>query len=352
MTSMVQENLTPQSLLADQLVAFCRGAFPCRNKLAISNLAQINGGWECEIYSFVLESGEKEERKQEDLILRLFEGSEAASKAKSEFRVMRQLRQIDYPVPWVLVLADKNSPFGKPFVIMEKIEGQVLSSMVCRPSGEPEPHLLHLFCKLLADLHRLDWRPAVSDISRYQTQGLIGSWIAKFQALVGQFEVTDYNEVLDWLQARTEAVTPTEPTVVHGDFHPGNVLLRIDGAPFVIDWTGADISDARFDLCWTLVLINEFYGLTLRDQILAEYQRITGARVENLEVFEVAAALQRLASLTILLRKGGERFGMRPGVETKIMQHLDHVQLTYAVLRDRTGLSIPAIDSLLQSSAL
>ena len=120
---MVQENLTPQSLLADQLVAFCRGAFPCRNKLAISNLAQINGGWECEIYSFVLESGEKEERKQEDLILRLFEGSEAASKAKSEFRVMRQLRQIDYPVPWVLVLADKNSPFGKPFVIYGENRG-------------------------------------------------------------------------------------------------------------------------------------------------------------------------------------------------------------------------------------
>jgi aminoglycoside phosphotransferase (APT) family kinase protein len=333
------------------LVAFCRGAFPCRNNLTISNLVQINGGWECEIYSFILESGEKEQRRQENLILRLFEGSEAASKAKAEFRVMRQLRQVDYPVPWVLVLADKNSPFGKPFVIMERIEGKMLSSIVHRPSGELEPHLLHLFCKLLADLHALNWRPAVSDVSRYQPQGLVGCGIAKTRTLIGQFEVTDYDEVLDWLQARTEAVTLTEPTVVHGDFHPGNVLLRTDGAPFVIDWTGADISDARFDLGWTLVLIHEFYGPTLRDQVLAEYQRIAGVYMENLEIFEVAAALQRLASLTILLRKGGEKLGMRPGIETKIMQHLGHVRLTYALLCDRTGLSIPAIDSLLQSNA-
>jgi aminoglycoside phosphotransferase (APT) family kinase protein len=265
--------------------------------------------------------------------------------------VMRQLREVNYPVPWVLLLADKNSPFGKPFVIMEEIEGKMLSSMVRRPSGEPEPHLLHLFCKLLADLHALNWRRAVSDVSRYQAQGLVGSWITKTRRLIEQFEVTYYDEVLDWLQTRTEAVTPTEPTVVHGDFHPGNVLLRTDGAPFVIDWTGADISDGRFDLGWTLVLIHEFYGLTLRDQVLAEYQRITDVCVENLEVFEVAAALQRLASITILLRKGREKLGMRPGIETRIMQHIGHVGLTYAVLRDRTGLSIPAIDSLLQSSA-
>ena len=66
--------------------------------------------------------------------------------------------------------------------------------------------------------------------------------------MIGQVEVTDYDEVLDWLQTRTKAITPTEPTVVHGDFHPGNVLLRTDGASFVIDWTGADISDYRFDL--------------------------------------------------------------------------------------------------------
>lgn len=76
MTSMVQESPTAQPLggveLANELVAFCRGAFPWRNNLTISNLVQINGGWECEVYSFVLESGEKEQRKQEDLILRLF----------------------------------------------------------------------------------------------------------------------------------------------------------------------------------------------------------------------------------------------------------------------------------------
>ena len=149
--------------------AFCRYIF-CGEQLLVSYLRESNIGSAKHARAILallvraLHSGEKEQRKQEDLILRLFEGSEAVSKAKAEFRVMRQLHQLDHPVPWILVLADKNSPFGKPFVIMEKIEGKMLSSMLRRPSSEPEPHLLHLFCKLLADLHGPNWRPAVSDV--------------------------------------------------------------------------------------------------------------------------------------------------------------------------------------------
>jgi len=308
----------------------------------------ITGGWECEVYSFLLEGHEAGQRKQDELILRLYPMDGAASKAKAEFCVMRQLRQVDYPVPRVHALAVENSTLGKPFVIMEKIGGKVLASMIRRPSGRLRSDLHHLFCKLLAELHSLDWRAAFPDIAHYQAQGLVSRWIAKVRAVIGQFQVTDYDEVLDWLQARQSAVKPYEASVVHLDFHPENVLIRADGAPFVIDWTQADISDRRFDLAWTLLLISESSGPAPRDQVLAEYERITGALVEDLEIFEVAAALKRLASITISLAVGSEKIGMRPGVEAQMVQHADHLQTAYAVLRDRTDLNIPAIDSLLR----
>ncbi len=47
---------------------------------------------------------------------------------------------------------------------------------------------------------------------------------------------------------------------VHWDYHPGNVLLRDDSSAVVIDWTQIDVSDPRFDLAWTLLLVSSYEG--------------------------------------------------------------------------------------------
>jgi len=92
--------------------------------MQISSLTQITGGWENEVYSFTLEDEEAAGRKCEDLILRIYPGNDAPQKSAREFNAMKQLYEVGFPVPEVLLLELDNSPFGKPFVIMEKIDGR------------------------------------------------------------------------------------------------------------------------------------------------------------------------------------------------------------------------------------
>ena len=85
----------------------------------ISNLDCISTGWESDIYSFVLEQGVANQLEHKELILRIYSGKEAPQRSVREYHGMSQLYSADFPVPQVLLLEWENSPFGKPFVIME-----------------------------------------------------------------------------------------------------------------------------------------------------------------------------------------------------------------------------------------
>jgi len=86
--------------------------------------------------------------------------------------------------------------------------------------------------------------------------------------------------------ASTVSIPPALPglAVTHGDYHPWNALLReSDDAAFVIDWTQADVSDYRFDLGWTLVMMRTNFGRETRDAALSSYERASGHFVPDVE---------------------------------------------------------------------
>jgi aminoglycoside phosphotransferase (APT) family kinase protein len=130
------------------------------------------------------------------------------------------------------------------------------------------------------------------------------------------------------------------------DYHPYNILLRCDGAAFVIDWTSAQVSDYRLDLAWTLLLMSTYGNPEARDLVLREYERIAGHEAEQIEFFEVAACLRRLVTIHISLSAGAETMGMRAGAEDA-MADSDHIAKVYALLQERTGIRIAEIEQLL-----
>jgi aminoglycoside phosphotransferase (APT) family kinase protein len=134
------------------------------------------------------------------------------------------------------------------------------------------------------------------------------------------------------------------------DYHPYNILLRSDGAAFVIDWTSAQVSDYRLDLAWTLLLMSTYGNPEVRDLVLREYERIAGHEAEQIEFFEAAACLRRLVTIHISLSAGAEKLGMRAGAEA-MMADVDHITSVYAVLRERTGIRITKIEELLSTLA-
>jgi hypothetical protein len=61
------------------------------------------------------------------------------------------------------------------------------------------------------------------------------------------------------------------------------------------------------------------------------------------------AAVKRLAAILVSLRSGAAQLGMRPGAEAQMTESTRHLATAYAVLREHTGLTIPAIDDLLSA---
>jgi aminoglycoside phosphotransferase (APT) family kinase protein len=125
---------------------------------SVSDLTSISAGWESDVYSFVLEHGRSASRKTLDQILRIYPGDDAYEKSAREFEGMRKLYQAGYPVPEVMSLERDESPFKKPFVIMERIEGQTMGALMANSEQASREDYMRSLSGLMSRLHSMDWQ--------------------------------------------------------------------------------------------------------------------------------------------------------------------------------------------------
>jgi hypothetical protein len=121
----------------------------------------------------------------------------------------------------------------------------------------------------------------------------------------------------------------------------------VDGSATVIDWTQIQVADSRFDLAWTLMLVGAAEGWHWRDRILAEYERLAGAPVQELEWFEVAVCSKRLFSVFVSSAAGPETLGMRREAVDLMRRQFPALRRVYQLLLTRTGLRLVSIEEML-----
>ena len=331
------------------LLEACQGVYPARSELRVADLVRVGDGWECEVFAFALVGVEGDQPRREDLILRVYPDAGGDEKASREYDAVRRLHRAGYAVPAMLALGREDPPAGRPFVVMERIDGPVMGSQLYTTSPERRDELIARFCRLFADLHAFDWRSHVSDPTRHSADGHLGRWIVWAERMLQSFGLTEFDPVLAWLRSRAADVRGERLSVTHGDYHPWNVLLRAsDDAAFVIDWTQVDVADYRFDLGWTLVLMRTIRGRELRDATLVGYERAIGERVPDLDFFEVAAALRRAVSIVVSLTAGPEKLGMRPEAAVAMRKQVGHLATALAVIREITGESLAGVEGLVE----
>lgn len=310
----------------------------------ISDVQPISDGWETEVYRFLLTHGARPATR----ILRLYPGVDAVEKSTREYQGMTLLRRVSgYPVPSMLRHETDPAWLGKPFVVMQQIDGLPLGRLM-REQPERAPELAQRFVSLLVRLHRVAYAPFVG-----LNAGAPGDFLANKLALAHSLMVEQLGQTwtlpaLDWLAARQADALPARLAVLHGDFHPFNVLVTADDAAFVIDWGNIEVGDFRYDLAWTLLLAaTQGGGQRERDQLLSAYEQQTGQPVEQIAYFEVIAALRRLLGYTVVLTNGAAEAGLRPEAADILRGQRPHFRAVYAILRAHTGLRLPEIERLL-----
>ena len=336
-------------------------AFPAKKGAVIRAWTKMSGGWESDLFLVNLDFEEEGEQRSEEAVLKLYHGESGIQKARKESHALQQLTQMGYPVPHLLFSSIEDlgenleenlgeSSFGRAMVAIEKIEGQVLARVLDGSSLEEQRALMRQFCELYVRLHALDWKELMPDLEYAHIEDVFGSWLTQALAMVDQLLPGMFDPVIAWVQERRSEVSFERLSIIHGDFHAENLLLRDDGKLYVIDWTNVDVSDFRYDLAWSLLLLRTQGQEKLASVMLEEYERLLGHSIEDLEFFEVIACCRRLFDIAASLRYGASTLGMRPEATTEMRGMAGHVRAVYALLQERTGCRLPEIEGLIGAS--
>jgi len=338
--------------MRQQVQTYYEQTFSDRQNIQVSEPERIATGWETEIFSFDIDYTFAGESLREGIIMRMYPSDDAHGKSAKEFTAMKQLNAAGYPVPQVHHLEQENSPWRKPFMLMERIDGGIMWPQLVDSPPEKQQALLTQFCDLFVRLHRLDWRSFTDDVSQYDLTNryqFIDNALAWGTEQLTHFGLTGFLPVVSWLQNRRDAVPCDQPSPIHFDFHPANILLRPDGTAVVLDWSSFDISDARFDLAWTLVLVSSYEGAAWRDKILKTYNRQLGIAVKQIEYFEVFACVRRLFSIVASIQGGADKLGMDPNAVALMKEQMYAHRRVYDLLIERTGIRVSEVERMFEA---
>jgi aminoglycoside phosphotransferase (APT) family kinase protein len=238
----------------------------------------------------------------------------------------------DVPVPDVRWVELDPQWLGTPFLVMRRIDGEappdippyVFGGWVADAPPETRAAMQRRTLEVLKKLHELS--PANADLA-FLTRPEHGPTALR-QQIGYQRWYYDWARdgksypLIDATFAWLEANWPAEgETVLNwGDSRVGNVLYR-DFTPIaVLDWEMATVGPREVDVAWMIFLHTFFHDMATtfglpgmtdfmqRDSVIAEYEELTGHKVENLEWFEVYAAL-RFAIVSIRTSKRGIAYG-------------------------------------------
>jgi aminoglycoside phosphotransferase (APT) family kinase protein len=297
-----------------------------------------------------LESTKDGRTRIEKLVIRLYAGPWAKEKADTEFNLLLRLHEISYPVPKVSLMERNSTYLGKPFIVMERIEGQQMWDLMDR-DHYAVGHF-DMFSRLFHDLHNLDWQKLVEDPSRYlglDSKTAVLQWIEKYEGRAKKLENHDLLAIVDWLKGEMDCITFEELSATHNDFHPNNILIDKTGNPFVIDWTAASLHDYRVDLAWTLILAKIYVDDSMREAILSGYEKVSQKKADNLHFFEVIGALRRITDILVSLEDDSENIGLRDGAAEMIREQLAQNMTLLDIVQAHTGLELFEIQKIMKS---
>jgi aminoglycoside phosphotransferase (APT) family kinase protein len=175
-----------------------------------------------------------------------------------EARLQQALASEGVRVPRILAVADDPTLLGVPFSVSEHVEGHVITRTlppVLEHDDDARRATMLDVVRVLAEIHAVDTAsPGVAPFVR--PGSYLTRQIRRFDELWGVHATRDIPEVSElatWLE-RTRP-DELEPTVVHGDFRVGNVMLAPQGPARVVavlDWELGAVGDPRADLGYLL----------------------------------------------------------------------------------------------------
>jgi aminoglycoside phosphotransferase (APT) family kinase protein len=285
---------------------------PGSSSVQVSGLRRSSAGNSRENWVFDASWDEHGVRSARPLLLRRDPpGGVVETSRRAEFELLCALRATAIPVPEALWIDELGEHFGRPSLIMQRCDGAADRSVLRESDplrlGAGRIELARQLADLLAAIHGLDLDgTGIGSVLPWPVPNPAESELAYWLRKLDEHELEPHPAlrlVANWLADHPP--TPKPRTLVHGDFRPGNALLRDGRVAVMLDWELARIGDPVDDLGWYTVPMyrREHFipGSWEQTDFLEYYGERTGLQVPaaDLEFWQVMAGF-RLAVMGVM----------------------------------------------------
>ncbi|MFM2077612.1 MAG: hypothetical protein RJA49_1502 [Actinomycetota bacterium] len=237
----------------------------------VTELARLSGGASRETFRFVADG--------RPLILQRQRGGDIRDMGV-EAAVLRAAFAAGVPVAELVAAANEPSAVGSAFMVLTAVDGETIARKILRDAefAHAREVLPAQFGRALAQLHTID-PGTVPGLAPQDQLPMYRQMLDLYDEPHPTFELA-----FRWLEAHRPP--PSPPTLVHGDFRLGNVMVGPEGLAAVLDWELAHIGDPMEDLGWLCVKAWRFGGTqpvagvgTYR-QLIDAYEQASGLSVD------------------------------------------------------------------------
>jgi aminoglycoside phosphotransferase (APT) family kinase protein len=170
-----------------------------------------------------------------------------------EATLLTAVQDADVRTPRVLLTCDDDAVIGAPFYVMEKVEGDVITTEIPAPLDTPEQRrrIADELVDSLVEIHAVDWQAC--GLEGYgKPTGYLERQLRRFGGLWEHNKTRELpvlDQVTRWLAANRPESGPA--TIVHGDYRLGNTMFapgsraRLNA---IFDWELATIGDPLADV--------------------------------------------------------------------------------------------------------
>jgi aminoglycoside phosphotransferase (APT) family kinase protein len=299
--------------LEDRIAKFLRGKIGDCSDLKVSNVRKATEGFSYQTILFSASWKSQGKPFQKEFVIRIEPEDTSAigpCDIASQFRLLRNISS-EIPVPKVLWIDRKSSNLGRPFFVMEKVEGEVpITWTVEQMSEQMRKKISEEFVRILAEIHAVDWKSKkldflASDLKSDPAYRETERWykIARRTQLKREPILT---EAYLWLKQNKPE--PQKLTLCHGDYRLGNFIWSRNKIVAVLDWEISSLSDPMSDLgwlslkCWRSNSRPELTtGLLKRSELYSLYEKYSGNRIDKDRIF-FWEVLGNMHMATILLQ--------------------------------------------------
>jgi len=222
-----------------------------------------------------------------NLVVRRYQeygGYDRGEKARREFKAFELIHAHGIPGPEALLLDDTGEILGVPGIVTRLVPGAL------RLDAPDEPLAwARSLAVMLAKIHGIPLdeqaRSFLLEANGEATWFLGGESAPKFmQKFPGGARLWQA------IHERYRYLQPATPALVHLDYWVGNVLWEAGEISAVLDWEEAACGDPVIDVAYARMNMYLMGLPGAADEFLHAYERETGKPVENLGIWEMAAA--------------------------------------------------------------